>query len=66
MGQCDELDYLLPALSKAPRMFLGVERDYDMSESKQILTSVAEYFAPLRRAIESGERDLTGDWSDDV
>lgn len=65
MGQCDELDYLLPALSKAPRMFLGVERDYDMSESKQILTSVAEYFAPLRRAIESGERDLTGDWSDD-
>ena len=66
MGQCDELDYLLPALSKSPRMMLyDDEADYDLSESKQILISVAEYFAPLRRAIESGERDLIEDWSDD-
>lgn len=65
MGQCDDLDYLLPTLVGAPRMFLSEECDYDMSKSKQIMTSVAEYFAPLRRMIESGERDLTGDWSDD-
>jgi len=64
MHMCKELRYLLPALSNAPQIFLEQEDD-DLAESKEIISSVAEYFAPLRRAIESGERDLTEDWSDD-
>jgi hypothetical protein len=66
MGNCKDLDYLLPTLSKAPRIFLDKgSEDYDLSESSEILSSVAEYWAPLRRAIESGDVDLPVGWSDD-
>ena len=66
MGNCVDLDYLLPTLSKAPRIFLDKgSEDYDLSESSEILSSVAEYWAPLRRAIESGDVDLPAGWSDD-
>tara|TARA_B100000586_G_scaffold88774_1_gene63105 strand:+ start:17 stop:994 length:978 start_codon:yes stop_codon:yes gene_type:complete len=69
MVECDDLEYLLPVLSKAPRAFLQQESDddplEDLSRSKQILTSVAKVWAPLSRAIESGEVELEDDWSDD-
>ena len=69
MEMCDDLDYLLPVLRKAPRVFLQQESDADpledLSRSKQILTSVAEVWAPLRRAIKSGEVEFDDDWSDD-
>ena len=69
MEMCDDLEYLLSILSKAPRVFLQQESDADpledLSRSKQILTSVAEVWAPLRRAIESGEVEFDNDWSDD-
>ncbi len=69
MEMCDDLDYLLPVLSKAPRVFLQQESDadplQDLSRSKQIVTSVAKVWAPLRRAIESGEVELEDDWGDD-
>ena len=65
MGNCKDLDYLLPTLSKAPRIFLDKgSEDYDLSESSEILSSVSEYWAPLRRAIESGDVDLPVGWSD--
>ncbi len=68
MEMCDDLEYLLPVLSKAPRVFLqqGSDADplQDLSRSKQILTSVAKVWAPLSRAIESGEVELEDDWSD--
>jgi hypothetical protein len=64
MGRCKDLAYLLPALTKAPRIFLDHEDD-DLAESGEILPSVAEYWAPLRRAIESGDVDLPVGWSDD-
>ena len=64
MGDCKNLSYLLPTLTKAPRIFLE-EDDDDLGESVEILSSIAKHWAPLRRAIESGERDLTEDWSDD-
>ena len=57
MADCKRLRYLLPLLSKAPRIFLEQEDD-DLAESEEILSSVAEHWAPLRRAIESGEIDL--------
>jgi hypothetical protein len=60
MGDCRRLDYLLPALSKAPRLFLEQE-DYDLAGSNEIMSSVAKHWAPLRRAIESGEIDLGDD-----
>lgn len=69
MEMCDDLEYLLSILSKAPRVFLQQESDADpledLSRSKQILTSVAEVWAPLRRAIKSGEVEFDDDWSDD-
>jgi hypothetical protein len=66
MTNCKDLGYLLPTLSKAPRIFLDKgSEDYDLSESGEILSSVAEYWAPLRRAIESGDVDLPVGWSDD-
>ena len=64
MGRCKDLEYLLPTLSKSPRIFLGDDDD-DLSESEEILSSVAEYWAPLRRAIESGDVDLPADRSDE-
>ena len=57
MGRCKDLSYLLPALTKAPRIFLE-EEDDDLAESGEILSSVAEHGVPLRRAIESGDVDL--------
>ena len=60
MGDCKRLQYLLPALSKAPRLFLEQE-DYDLAGSNEIMSSVAKHWAPLRRAIESGEIDLGDD-----
>ena len=66
---CKELNYLLPALAKAPRLFLGGEDDdivEDLTDSKEIISSVAKHWAPLRRAIESGEIDLPSlVWGDD-
>jgi hypothetical protein len=60
MGRCKNLRYLLPTLSKSPRIFLEQEDD-DLAESKEIMSSVAKHWAPLRGAIESGEID----WGDD-
>ena len=60
MYSCKELGYLLPALSNAPRIFLE-QKDEDLAESKEIMSSVAKHWAPLRRAIESGEIDLGDD-----
>ena len=60
MGDCRSLRYLLPALSKAPRLFLEQE-DYDLAGSSEIMSSVAKHWAPLRRAIESGEIELGDD-----
>jgi hypothetical protein len=60
MGSCKNLRYLLPTLSKSPRIFLEQE-DRDLAESKEIMSSVAKHWAPLRGAIESGEID----WGDD-
>ena len=60
MYNCKELHYLLPALSNAPRILLEQEDD-DLAESIEIMSSVAKHWAPLRRAIESGEIDLGGD-----
>ena len=57
MGSCKFLNYLLPALTKAPRLFLDHEDD-DLAVSEEIISSVAKHWAPLRRAIESGEIDL--------
>ena len=65
MCMCKELHYLLPALSNAPQIFLDQEDD-DLAESKEIISSVAKHWAPLRRAIESGQIDLPSlDWGDD-
>lgn len=65
MHMCKELRYLLPALSNAPQIFLEQEDD-DLAESKEIISSVAKHWAPLRRAIESGQIDLPSlDWGDD-
>ena len=60
MYSCKELGYLLPALSNAPRIFLE-QKDEDLAESKEIMSSVAKHWAPLRRAIESDEIDLGDD-----
>ena len=57
MSDCRSLRYLLPTLSKAPRIFLEQEDD-DLAASEEILSSVAKYWAPLRRAIEFGDIDL--------
>ena len=50
-------------------MFLDGEDDDifgDLIESKEIISSVAKHWAPLRRAIESGEIDLSSlVWGDD-
>ena len=50
-------------------MFLGGEDDdivEDLTDSKEIISSVAKHWAPLRRAIESGEIDLSSlVWGDD-
>jgi hypothetical protein len=66
---CKELNHLLPALAKAPQLFLDGEDDDifgDLIESKEIISSVAKHWAPLRRAIESGEIDLSSlVWGDD-
>mgnify|MGYP001028069367 FL=1 len=69
---CKELNYLLPALVKAPRLFLDDPDEddddivEDLVESKEIISSVAKHWAPLRRAIESGEIDLPSlVWGDD-
>ena len=65
MYNCKELHYLLPALSNAPRILLEQEDD-DLAESIEIMSSVAKHWAPLRRAIESGEIDLSSlVWGDD-
>ena len=65
MARCKELSYLLPTLTKAPRIFLEHEDD-DLAESAEILSSVSEHWAPLRRAIESGDVDLPeGDGDDE-
>ena len=65
MHMCKELRYLLPALSNAPQIFLEQEDD-DLAESKEIISSVAKHWAPLRRTIESGQIDLPSlDWGDD-
>ena len=60
MYNCTELEYLLPALSNAPRIFLEQEDD-DLAQSSEIVSSVAKHWAPLRRAIESGEIELGDD-----
>jgi hypothetical protein len=65
MAMCKDLSYLLPALTKAPRIFLEHDDDNDLAESEEILSSVAEHWIPLRRAIESGEVDLPGDGDDE-
>ena len=57
MGACKDLYYLLPTLSQSPRIFL-TDDDYDLARSTEILSSVANYWAPLRHAIESGEVEL--------
>jgi len=57
MGNCRSLRYLLPTLANAPRIFLE-EEDEDLAHSKQILQSVAEHWAPLRDAIDSGSINL--------
>ena len=64
MGNCKDLSYLLPTLTKAPRIFLE-EDDDDLAESEEILSSIAEHWAPLRRAIESGDIDLPEGYGDD-
>ena len=64
MGGCKNLSYLLPTLAKAPRIFLEDEDD-DLAESVEILSSIAEHWAPLRRAIESGDIDLPEGYGDD-
>ena len=57
ISDCRSLKYLLPTLAKAPRIFLEGEDD-DLGHAKEILESVAEHWAPLRSAIESGKIDL--------
>ena len=57
MGACKDLYYILPTLSQSPRIFL-TDDDYDLARSTEILSSVANYWAPLRHAIESGEVEL--------
>ena len=65
ISDCRSLKYLLPTLAKAPRIFLEGEDD-DLGHAKEILESVAEHWAPLRSAIESGKIDLPWvDRSDD-
>ena len=65
LTDCRTLRYLLPTLAKAPRIFLEGEDD-DLGHTKEILESVAEHWAPLRSAIESGKIDLPWvDRSDD-
>jgi len=61
MNACKDLNYLLPRLRKLPRTFLNKdEDDYDsnLCTSAEILSSVAEHWAPLRKAIESGDIEL--------
>tara|TARA_B100000029_G_scaffold76374_1_gene68242 strand:- start:457 stop:1341 length:885 start_codon:yes stop_codon:yes gene_type:complete len=57
MGSCKDLSYLLPTLSQSPRIFLS-DDDYDLTKSPEILSSVAKIWAPLRKAIDSGEIEL--------
>ena len=57
MTDCKSLSYLLPTLAKAPRIFLE-EEDDDLAHSKEIMESVAEHWAPLRKAIESNEMEF--------
>ena len=57
MTNCKSLSYLLPTLAKAPRIFLE-EEDDDLAHSKEIMESVAEHWAPLRKAIESNEMEF--------
>ena len=65
MARCKDLSYLLPTLAKLPRIFLEHDDDDDLAHSGEILSSVAEHWVPLRRAIESGEVDLPEDGDDE-
>tara|TARA_B100000427_G_scaffold84483_1_gene69114 strand:- start:866 stop:1756 length:891 start_codon:yes stop_codon:yes gene_type:complete len=65
MNNCNSLRYLLPTLTRAPRIFLEDEDD-DLGHSEQIVKSVAKHWVPLRRAIDSGDINLPWlDRSDD-
>ena len=59
LAVCKDLDFLLPCLSKLPRIFLEEEDDhYNIMNGREIVSSVAEHWAPLRKAIESGDIEL--------
>lgn len=59
LSVCKDLSFLLPCLSKLPRIFLDQDDDHsNLINGREIVSSVAEHWAPLRKAIESGDIEL--------
>jgi len=59
LSLCKDLSYLLPCLSKSPRIFLNQDDDHpNIINGPEIVSSVAEHWAPLRKAIEAGDVEL--------
>jgi len=62
MSQCRDLEYLIKILSCSPKVFITGD-DYDLAHSSEIIKSVAEVHAPLRRAIDDGTA-FSAEWVD--
>ena len=62
LSQCRDLEYLIEILSRSPKVFITGD-DYDLAHSSEIIKSVAEVHAPLRRGIDDGTA-FSADWVD--
>ena len=62
ISQCRDLEYLIKILSRSPKVFITGD-DYDLAHSSEIIKSVAEVHAPLRRAIDDGTA-FSAEWID--
>ena len=62
MSKCRDLEYLIEILSRSPKVFITGD-DYDLAHSSEIIKSVAEVHAPLRRGIDDGTA-FSADWVD--
>ena len=58
LSVCKDLSYLLPCLAALPRIFLQDDDHSNLINGREIVSSVAEHWAPLRKAIESGDIEL--------
>ena len=62
MSKCRDLEYLIEILSRSPKVFITGD-DYDFAHASEIIKSVAEVHAPLRRGIDDGTA-FSADWVD--